>query len=101
MFSPATTIISSMIATGLLPPKMPKQPNTCARKACTNVLDYGFYRIYNEPSTGIPKEYCPACGRHITEYADKQYAAHGGVKLEYEMVTPHGDRRPTTVKVNK
>lgn len=42
-------------------------------------LTRGFYKIYNDPSTGKPQVYCPRCGRRIVE-------ANPG--LRYERVKP-------------
>jgi hypothetical protein len=57
----------------------------CSRTACQEpIADKGHYLIYNEPSTGIPRPYCPSCGRKIIEPNQK----YDDLKLRYEIIRP-------------
>lgn len=41
----------------------------CSRGACKTPLGHRpYYKIFNEPSTGVPRNYCISCGRKIMEF---------------------------------
>jgi hypothetical protein len=53
----------------------------CSRTACQRELGTVYYKIWNQPSTGIPREYCVSCGRRIVELNQ-----HDHTKLKSERV---------------
>lgn len=63
----------------------------CNRKACKAELTskYGYYKIYNDPSTNEYNTYCVPCGREIIQFnkdcidMDK---GHDHIELKYEVV---------------
>lgn len=40
----------------------------CGRTACKAELTDTYYKIWNEPSTGLPNFYCWCCGKKIASF---------------------------------
>ncbi len=57
----------------------------CSRTDCQEPIKTIGFTIFNDGSfEGRP--YCWKCGKHITDYADRQYAAGFNVQLEWQYL---------------
>ena len=62
-------------------------PPACDRAECQRPLTHGWWDIYNQPQTGLPRRYCIPCGREIHEWSPTLHAtlrdSDGSILADY------------------